>query len=77
MSLIRYFIHNSCSYEMITQCWIESPEKRPSFQELVQEIEQLLVGVSGYLDFSAFPSNDESRGYDHLEAYNHLETVNL
>ena len=63
------------SYEVITGCWNESPDKRLSFKDLVQEIDRLLVGVSGYLDFSAFPSNNQSKGYDQLESNNHLENI--
>ena len=42
------------SYELIGLCWTESPDKRPSFQELVERVNSLLEGVAGYLDFSAF-----------------------
>ena len=36
------------------QCWNESPENRPSFKDLIQEIEYLLQGVSGYIELSTF-----------------------
>ena len=69
-------------YEVITGCWNESPDKRPSFEDLSQAINSLLEGVAGYMDFSAF-SNESARagasGYDHLagvgSGYNHLEPL--
>ena len=48
------------SYELIGLCWTESPDKRPSFQELVERVNSLLESVAGYLDFSAF--SGESQG---------------
>ena len=56
-------------YEFITQCWTESPDKRPSFQDLSQQLNSLLEGVAGYMDFSAFSSDlvCGAEGYDHLE----------
>ena len=73
-----------CRYEFITQCWAESPDKRPSFQDLSQQLNSLLEGVAGYMDFSAF-SGDSACGTevdDHLEkkpvmnGYKLLETKN-
>ena len=69
-------------FEVITECWAESPDKRPSFEDLSQAINSLLEGVAGYMDFSAF-SNESARagasGYDHLagvgSGYNHLEPL--
>ena len=59
----------SLRYEVVTGCWSESPDKRPSFEDLSQAINSLLEGVAGYMDFSAF-SNESARagtsGYDHL-----------
>ena len=70
-----------CRYELIKLCWVESCDKRPSFQELVQRVNSLLEGVAGYLDFSAFSGESQTavQGYDHLEkstankGYDHLE----
>ena len=59
---------------------MESCDKRPSFQELVQRVNSLLEGVAGYIDFSAFCGDSQTvQGYDHLEKnitgymYDHLE----
>ena len=41
-------------YDLVTQCWEESPEKRPCFEDSVKEINMLLEKVAGYLEFSAF-----------------------
>ena len=45
------------------QCWCQSPDKRPSFQDLVDTITRALDGVAGYLDLSAA---DKGWRYDHL-----------
>ena len=62
-------------YEVVTGCWSESPDKRPSFEDLSQAINSLLEGVAGYMDFSAF-SNESARagasGYGVGSGCNHL-----
>ena len=49
-------LSSALRYEMIAGCWAELPDKRPSFQDLVQSVSSLLEGVAGYMDFSAFSS---------------------
>jgi hypothetical protein len=54
------------------QCWAQSPEKRPSFCDLVKTITPILDGVAGYLDLSFKKRYDYLRrtaeqGYDHLD----------
>ena len=75
-----FMIGSLHSYELIGLCWTESPDKRPSFQELVERVNSLLEGVAGYLDFSAFSGESlTGQSYDHLEVlktnlgYDHLE----
>ena len=73
--------HLCFRYELICQCWTESPDERPSFQDLSQAVNSFLEGIAGYLDFSAFSSEASQTGrYDHLEkrvlngGYDHLES---
>ena len=56
------------------ECWIEVPDKRPSFKDLVISVNSLLEGVAGYLDFSAFSAESHWKGYDHLCRYDELDT---
>ena len=51
------YIRTYSRYDLVSQCWEESPEKRPSFEDLVKEINILLEEVAGYLEFSAFSGN--------------------
>ena len=41
------------SYDLITQCWVESPAERYSFEEITEIVNALLEDVAGYIDFSA------------------------
>lgn len=41
---------------MMTQCWSESPDKRPSFKELAHEVNSLLVEMTDYLELMVHPS---------------------
>ena len=64
------------SYEVMLKCFREQSEKRPPFAELVKSFTALLEEVAEYMDFS-FVSGVELKntGYDQLERYDHLETV--
>lgn len=42
-------------YDLLTRCWSELPENRPSFEDIVHEIDMLLTGMSEYLQLSEFP----------------------
>ena len=42
-----------CRYNLIAQCWVESPAKRYSFEEITEVVNALLKDVAGYIDFSA------------------------
>ena len=46
------------------ECWKENPDERPSFQELVKRLEQLMLQEVEYLDFSLV---DETKDYYHEE----------
>ena len=49
--------HHYFRYTLIAQCWSEAPEERPLFKDLVHEIDSLLAGVAGYIEFSKFSSD--------------------
>ena len=38
--------YHDCSYNVMSNCWREQPEKRPSFTELVQTLSALLVDTA-------------------------------
>ena len=35
-------------------CWEKSPDKRPTFSDLVIQIDNSLTAMAGYLDFNQF-----------------------
>lgn len=41
---------------MMTKCWSDVPEKRPSFYDLIQECNMLLEGIADYVDMSGNPA---------------------
>ena len=44
------FVINFYRYYVMTECWQEEPEKRPTFSEVVTVISTILEGMAGYLD---------------------------
>ena len=48
----------------MTHCWIESPDNRPQFTDLVQTIDEMLTSMAGYLDFNTFNLNVISNSND-------------
>ena len=51
--VIKFFLF-FIRYDVIAECMNESPEKRPSFSDLVTKMDLFLHEVAGYLDFSTF-----------------------
>ena len=41
------FLH---SYFCMQQCWLENPDKRPHFRDMVTTISNMLESIAGYLD---------------------------
>ena len=42
----------NCSHEMILSCWKDSPQlDRPTFDELVQTLSDILKPLANYMDF--------------------------
>ena len=75
------FLYN---YDVVSNCWKEHPEKRPTFAELVVTLTSLLEDIAAYMDFSVLTNNEQAVNYDHLYArtraesqagYDHLESV--
>ena len=78
--------HNTVnsSYDVISNCWREQPEKRPSFAELVLTLTALLEEIAAYMDFSVLTCLEQAVKYNHLYArapsesqkgYDHLEPI--
>ena len=44
----------------MTDCWKKDPEERPSFEELVERVEQMLLQEVEYFDLNKM---DESKDY--------------
>ena len=45
---------------MMTECWREDPDSRPSFRQLIDRLEAMLQGDAVYCDLS---KHDESSPY--------------
>ena len=48
------------SYTLMTDCWKQDPDERPSFEELVGRVEQVLLQEAEYFDLDKV---DESKDY--------------
>ena len=44
----------------MTDCWKKDPDERPSFEELVERVEQMLLQEAEYFDLDKM---DESKDY--------------
>ena len=70
-----------CRYNAVMlSCWKENPDKRPSFEDLVYTISNILKPLADYLDFSDLycKENDTDKNrYDKLEGsrYDKLEKM--
>ena len=60
-------------------CWKENPDKRPTFDELVNTISSILKPLADYMDFSDVyckENNTEESKYDRLgNKYDKLEKI--
>ena len=50
----------SFSYALMTDCWKQNPDNRPSFKELVEMLENLMLQDVEYFDFNLL---DETKDY--------------
>ncbi|KAJ7383417.1 hypothetical protein OS493_028093 [Desmophyllum pertusum] len=50
-------------FSMMLDCWRQDQDERPSFQELVERLEQLMLQEVEYFDFDKV---DESKDYYHV-----------
>ena len=57
------------SYEMMIECWKESPESRPSFTQLRDSLEAIMQKDNPYLDLRAV---DESRAYYNVPSFHSI-----
>jgi len=56
-------------YKMMTECWQENPEKRPTFTQLRESLETMMQKDNPYLDLTAV---DESRAYYNVPSFNSI-----
>ena len=84
--IVRCMNHDTVnsSYDVMSTCWREQPEKRPSFTELVLTLTSLLEEIAAYMDFTVLTCLEQAVKYDHLYArapsesqkgYDHLEPI--
>lgn len=48
------------SYSVMKDCWKQDPDERPSFQQLLERLEQLMLQEVDYFQFDKL---DESKDY--------------
>ncbi|KAJ7358888.1 hypothetical protein OS493_020726 [Desmophyllum pertusum] len=56
-------------YNMMTDCWKENPEGRPTFTQIRERLEEMMQKDNPYLDLSAV---DETREYYNVPSFNSL-----
>ena len=61
----------SLSYSLILDCWKTNRDERPSFQELVKSLEELMLQEVDYFDFN---NVDESKDYYQVQESKTEET---
>ncbi|CAH3171312.1 unnamed protein product [Porites evermanni] len=59
------FVPLLSSYSLMKDCWKQNPDERPSFPELVERLEQLVLQEVEYLDFNLL---DETKDYYQVPA---------
>lgn len=53
-------LFSSFSYSVMRDCWKQDPDERPSFQQLLDTMENVILQEVNYFDFSKL---DESKDY--------------
>ena len=61
--LLPLLIHDR--YELMCECWREDPSSRPSFSELIDRLEVIMMWDVPYCDLNR---HDESRPYYNVPA---------
>ena len=57
---LLFLFFSNVSYSLMMECWKQIPDERPSFQELVERLEQLMLQDVEYFDFNKV---DETKDY--------------
>ena len=55
----------------MSDCWKEVPEERPTFEQLIETLEQMMTKDTPYLDFEKL---DEKEPYYNVEVSNSSES---
>ena len=58
--IVDCFCFSLVSYSLMMDCWKQNPDERPSFQELVKNLERMMLQEVEYLDFELL---DETKDY--------------
>ena len=59
MILSFHTLNSFLSYSVMMRCWLESPDERPFFSELVEILNHELEPLADYLDFTqTFTKNE-------------------
>ena len=65
---MAFFVSNS--YAIMAKCWKENPDERPSFTQLREDLENMMIVDKPYLDFDGF---DESREYYNVPSFHSIQ----
>ena len=58
-------------YAMMTDCWKEAPDERPTFEQLIVNLEEMMTRDTPYTDFNKL---DEDEAYYKVEDSKSSET---
>ena len=58
--MLQFVLYFCLSYSLILDCWKQDQDERPSFQEMVGRLEELMHQEAEYFDFNQM---DESKDY--------------
>ena len=61
--LFHWWSESHAGNEMMLSCWKDSPQDRPTFDELVQTLSDILKPLANYMDFNNVYSKSESHTY--------------
>lgn len=45
-------------YELMSRCWLHDPDKRPTFNSLVKQLDELLLSSNDYIELDQYPDHN-------------------